>query len=171
MAQQKNSTSPRKLHRLHGGLHLPDNKQQSIGSTVEKARLPQQLIIPLSQHIGEPAEALVKVGDPVLKGQMIGKSQGYISAPVHAPTSGVVTAVEAYPVPHPSASRLTASLSKAMVKSAGASCLRRSLTMNHRNPAYCASGYAVPVSSVWGGRPFPPASRPTPALAIQFTPW
>ncbi|MEJ1383966.1 MAG: electron transport complex subunit RsxC [Candidatus Sedimenticola sp. (ex Thyasira tokunagai)] len=102
MQQVKNSTQPRKLYRFHGGIHLPDNKKQSIGLAVEKARLPQQLIIPLSQHMGEPAEVLVKVGDHVLKGEIIGKPQGYISAPVHAPTSGVVTAVEARPVPHPS---------------------------------------------------------------------
>ncbi|MES9884585.1 MAG: electron transport complex subunit RsxC [Sedimenticola sp.] len=102
MQQLKNSSQPRKLHRFHGGLHLPDNKQQSAGSTVKKAQLPQRLIVPLSQHIGQPAEAMVNVGDHVLKGEMIGKSQGYISAPVHAPTSGVVTAVAVHPVPHPS---------------------------------------------------------------------
>lgn len=94
--------SPRRLHRFHGGLHLPDKKQQSTGSEVVPTPLPGQLTLPLSQHIGEAAEPQVKVGDKVLKGQLIASPQGYISAPVHAPTSGVVTAIESYPIPHPS---------------------------------------------------------------------
>jgi electron transport complex protein RnfC len=60
------------------------------------------LTVPLRQHIGAIAKPLVQAGDRVLKGQMIGQPDGYISAAVHAPTSGVVAAVEQRPVPHPS---------------------------------------------------------------------
>jgi electron transport complex protein RnfC len=61
------------------------------------------LYIPLQQHVGKPAEPLIKVGDHVLKGQLLAYSQGAISAPIHAPTSGIIVDVSDYPAPHPSA--------------------------------------------------------------------
>lgn len=90
------------LYRFNGGLHLPDNKSQSLTLPLEKAALPKRLIIPLHQHIGQSTEPLVKVGDHVLKGDMLAKPQGYVSAPVHAPSSGTVVAIETLPIPHPS---------------------------------------------------------------------
>ena len=98
------SSKPRDhlLHRFHGGLHLPDNKHQSTSLPVEKASLPKRLLLPLQQHIGEPAEPLVAVGERVLKGQMIAAAQGLISAPVHASSSGTVVEIGDHPVPHPS---------------------------------------------------------------------
>ena len=92
----------RPLYRFHGGLHLPDNKTQSTTLPVEKAALPKKLYLPLQQHIGEPAEPVVKAGERVLKGQMIAAAQGLISAPVHAPSSGTVLEIADYPIPHPS---------------------------------------------------------------------
>jgi len=88
--------------RIHGGLHLDANKTQSLQQPLRSASVPGQLYIPLSQHIGEAAEPLVEVGDKVLKGQLIARSPGYISAPVHASSSGKVVAIGDYPVPHPS---------------------------------------------------------------------
>ncbi len=90
------------LYRFNGGLHLPDNKSQSLKLPLEKAALPKRLTIPLQQHIGESAEPLVSVGDHVLKGDMLAKPHGYISAPVHAPSSGTVVAIDTLPIPHPS---------------------------------------------------------------------
>lgn len=90
------------LYRFNGGLHLPDNKSQSLSLPLEKSVLPKRLIIPLQQHIGEGAEPLVKVGDQVLKGDMLAKPHGYVSAPVHAPSSGTVVAIDVLPIPHPS---------------------------------------------------------------------
>ncbi|MCW8847909.1 MAG: electron transport complex subunit RsxC [Sedimenticola sp.] len=90
------------LHRFNGGLHLPENKALSLTLPLQKAAIPKQLTVPLQQHIGEMAEPLVKVGDQVLKGQMLAKPQGYISAPVHAPSSGTVVAIDLLPIPHPS---------------------------------------------------------------------
>jgi len=69
---------------------------------VRQALLPELLILPLQQHIGEIAKPLVSAGDQVLKGQMIAAPQGLISAPVHAASSGVVIGIEDRPVPHPS---------------------------------------------------------------------
>ncbi|PLY14294.1 MAG: electron transport complex subunit RsxC [Sedimenticola sp.] len=96
------SVSNRKLFHFHGGLHLPDNKSQSTGDPVRKAPIPARLIVPLQQHIGEIAEPLVTVGERVLKGQLIARAQGYISAPVHAPTSGTVADIAEHLIPHPS---------------------------------------------------------------------
>lgn len=56
--------------------------------------LPKQLVLPVSQHIGAPSKPIVAVGDDVLKGQMIAQAGGYVSVPMHAPTSGKVIAIE-----------------------------------------------------------------------------
>lgn len=92
----------RKLWHFHGGLKLEGHKQNSMTDPVEKAPIPPQLIIPIQQHIGAPAEPVVSVGDKVKKGQVIAEMQATVSAPVHAPTSGTISAIEDRPVPHPS---------------------------------------------------------------------
>ncbi len=92
----------RKTWDIHGGIHPPENKTQSLGDAITPAALPAELVIPLSQHIGAPAKPIVKVGDPVLKGQCIAEPAGFVSLPVHASSSGTVTAVEERAVPHPS---------------------------------------------------------------------
>lgn len=89
-----------------GGIHPPDNKQWSAHKPIEDCPLPEEFIVPLSQHIGAPAVACVEVGDKVRRGQMIGAAKGFVSVPVHAPTSGEVAAVEARP--HPSGNPLPA---------------------------------------------------------------
>jgi electron transport complex protein RnfC len=92
----------RRLWTFHGGLHLPDHKAESSGPAIRAAAMPKCLVIPLQQHIGEAAEPVVKPGDAVRKGQLIAKAKGYVSAALHAPTSGVVTEVAEHAVPHPS---------------------------------------------------------------------
>jgi electron transport complex protein RnfC len=88
------------LKTFPGGLHPPESKQATAHKPIEQSPLPQELILPLSQHIGAPAEACVQAGDFVLKGEVIGKAKGFVSVPVHASTSGEVIAVE--PRLHPS---------------------------------------------------------------------
>ena len=92
----------RKIFSFHGGIHPPENKHQSLRSPIAAAGIPAQLVIPLSQHIGAPASPVVAVGDRVLKGQMIAEPQGFVSVPVHAPTSGSVVAIEDRLIAHPS---------------------------------------------------------------------
>ena len=88
--------------KIHGGFRLDANKSQSLRIPLRQARIPERLFVPLSQHIGEADEPLVEVGDSILKGQPIARSLSYISAPVHAPTSGRIIDIGAYPIPHPS---------------------------------------------------------------------
>lgn len=85
-----------------GGIHPPENKQQSLTLPIGELPIPNQLVVPLSQHIGAPATACVKVGETVLKGQKIANAKGPLSVGVHAPTSGTVSAIEDRPVAHSS---------------------------------------------------------------------
>ncbi len=64
--------------------------------------IPPELVLPLSQHIGAPASPVVAVGERVLAGQLIAEAPGFVSAPLHAPTSGTVTAIEERLIAHPS---------------------------------------------------------------------
>lgn len=91
-----------KIWDIHGGIHPTENKQQSLTGPIQAVPLPPTLILPLSQHIGAPATPVVSVGDKVLKGQMIATAKGFVSAPVHAPSSGVISAIEERAVPHAS---------------------------------------------------------------------
>ncbi|MBI1174982.1 MAG: electron transport complex subunit RsxC [Sideroxydans sp.] len=92
-----------KLYHFHGGVHPPANKTQSTQTPIAQAAMPPRLVIPLHQHAGGTAtRPAVKVGDRVLKGQVIGLPEGRISSAVHASTSGTVTAIDLQPVAHPS---------------------------------------------------------------------
>lgn len=91
-----------KLFRFRGGVHPEAHKIPSAVKPIEDLPLPRRLYIPLQQHIGAPAESEVNVGQHVFKGQLLAHSQGVISAPVHAPTSGTVAAIGDFTAPHPS---------------------------------------------------------------------
>jgi len=90
------------LHRFPGGLELPGNKAMSTGRPVRIAPVPRELIIPLSQHIGEPSTPLVEAGQHVRRGEAIAEPASAISAALHAPTSGTIAAIEDRLIPHPS---------------------------------------------------------------------
>ena len=91
-----------KLSRFNGGIHLDDHKSESLTRPVQVAPLPNQLIMPLKQHIGESNKPLINVGDRVLRGQLIAGSSSPISAPVHASTSGIVRSIGPHLVAHAS---------------------------------------------------------------------
>jgi electron transport complex protein RnfC len=89
---------------IRGGVHTVEHKTETCNKAiVTDFPLPKKFYIPLQQHVGKPAEPLIKVGERVLKGQLLAYSQGAVSAPVHAPTSGIIVDVSDYPAPHPSA--------------------------------------------------------------------
>lgn len=91
-------------NRIRGGVHAEEHKAATTALPIATDfPLPKKLYIPLQQHVGKPAEPMIKVGEKVLKGQLLAYSQGMISAPVHAPSSGIILDVNDYPAPHPSA--------------------------------------------------------------------
>lgn len=102
MSLAQSKSGKRRLWSFNGGIHPVQNKEFSNQTPCMPASLPTVLKLPLHQHIGAPAISIVNIGDDVLKGQMIAKAKGYVSAPVHAPTSGKVIDIGNYPIPHPS---------------------------------------------------------------------
>lgn len=84
------------------GVHPDDHKRPAADAALRSMPIPARLHVPLAQHLGAPARPCVRVGDHVLKGQLIAEPQGAISAPVHAPTSGTVSAIGEIVAPHPS---------------------------------------------------------------------
>ena len=85
-----------------GGVHPDGRKHLSNQTAIDTLPIPKQLVIPVKQHIGTAGTCLVAVGDSVLKGQTLTSSPHPFSVPVHAPTSGVVTAIEERTTAHPS---------------------------------------------------------------------
>ncbi|MEZ8201788.1 electron transport complex subunit RsxC [Vibrio splendidus] len=85
-----------------GGVHPAENKKQSNTTDIVHARLPEEIVLPVKQHIGKPGNLLVAAGDTVLKGQQLTALDTGFTLPVHAPTSGVVTAIEPRTTAHPS---------------------------------------------------------------------
>ena len=90
------------LFKFKGGVKPETHKAPSLQAAIGTAPIPAQLIVPLHQSIGGTPQPLVKAGDKVLKGQRIGEADKWVSAAVHAPTSGSVIAVETRLAAHPS---------------------------------------------------------------------
>lgn len=95
-----------KLLTFPGGIHPKYNKAISIREPLREGPLPDRVIIPFSQHTGAPNEPLVKKGDYVEEGQVIGTSPSFISSPVHSSVFGTVKEIhkEFHPVLGPSLS-------------------------------------------------------------------
>ena len=94
--------SAKKIFPFHGGVHPPENKAQSTQLPIGQLALPEKLVLPLRQHVGNIPKVKVQVGDYVLKGQLIAEAEGTVSAAIHAPTSGTIAAIEDAIIPHPS---------------------------------------------------------------------
>ncbi|MFO7870106.1 MAG: electron transport complex subunit RsxC [Kiritimatiellia bacterium] len=82
-----------------GGVHPACRKSATRDKPVREMPLPETLTVSMAQHMGAPAGPVVKKGDSVLRGQLIGEAAGFISAAVHAPTSGTVESVKGAPTP------------------------------------------------------------------------
>jgi Na+-translocating ferredoxin:NAD+ oxidoreductase subunit C len=91
-----------RLWRFNGGLKLDARTAPAAVQPIGTVPVPARLVLPLSQHVGQPAEPVVAVGERVLKGQPIARPSGYIAAKVHASSSGTVVEISDHPVPHPS---------------------------------------------------------------------
>lgn len=77
-----------------GGIHPYDGKDLSKDKPIQDILPGNELVYPLSQHIGAPAKAIVAKGDRVLAGQKIAESGGFVSAPIYATVSGTVKTIE-----------------------------------------------------------------------------
>ncbi len=80
-------------HLFSGGCHPPENKDATRDLPLRPAKSPPFVAVSFSQHIGKPSTPLVKIGERVLRGQMIAQSQGFVSAPAHASVSGTAKGV------------------------------------------------------------------------------
>ncbi|MDH5301446.1 MAG: electron transport complex subunit RsxC [Gammaproteobacteria bacterium] len=94
-----------KLFSFFGGIKVPSYKESTCDLPSQRAPIPSRLILPLHQHIGSSAEVVVQPGEKVLKGQLIARATEYVSATLHAPTSGTVVSIDDQVVPHPSGMR------------------------------------------------------------------
>jgi len=83
-----------------GGTHPPGNKGLASGAAVVTIPAPEVVTVPLCQHLGAPSKPVVKPGDEVRKGSVIGEQNGFISLPTHSPVNGKVLRVENVPMPH-----------------------------------------------------------------------
>lgn len=76
-----------------GGIHPPDNKI-TANSAIKYLDIPERVTIPVSQHIGAPAEIIVTKGDYVKTGQVIATSKGFISSNIHSSVSGRINKID-----------------------------------------------------------------------------
>ncbi len=79
------------------GVFLPHYKESTENEPIESISMPEEIVMPMSQHVGAPCNPTVSVGDQVNIGQKIGESLTMISAPIHSSVDGVVTSIELRP--------------------------------------------------------------------------
>lgn len=100
MPEARATVSPG-LHGFHGGLQLEGHKAPACERPVGEMPLVEEYVLPLHMHIGAPAIPVVAVGDHVHRGQLLARPDDFISAAIHAPTSGTIQAIEPRGLPHP----------------------------------------------------------------------
>ncbi|MDX9990000.1 electron transport complex subunit RsxC [Thiothrix unzii] len=83
--------------RFSHGIHPRYHKDATRGKAIQRLAFPPRLIVPVAQHIGAPAKPVVNVGQEVLRGQIIAEADGFMSVPVHAPATGVVSSIGLMP--------------------------------------------------------------------------
>jgi electron transport complex protein RnfC len=88
------------------GVHPPEHKELTAHRPIRRLPYPTEVVIPLRQHAGKPAKLVVREGDRVLRGDVIGEADGFVSAPVHASASGRIVEIGLWP--HPDGSMDTA---------------------------------------------------------------
>lgn len=102
----KESVVRRGTWTFRSGIHPHDHKEYSQNRGIEPASVPDKVAVLLSQHIGAVCTAEVSKGDTVEKGQVVGSSEAFVSAPVHSPVHGKVKDISL--VSHPVLGRETA---------------------------------------------------------------
>jgi Na+-translocating ferredoxin:NAD+ oxidoreductase subunit C len=84
----------RLLPTFRHGIVPPPNKEATRGAAIRQFPFAPELIVPLLQHAGNAAVPVVREGDTVVRGQLLGSADGDFSVPVHAPASGRVRRIE-----------------------------------------------------------------------------
>jgi len=88
-----------KIKTFQGGTHPPEFKELAEGKQIEELPLPDEVFIPLIQHIGAPCQPVVEKGDEVTTGQIIGEGEGFVTSTIHATISGKVKTIDKFPSP------------------------------------------------------------------------
>ncbi len=96
----------RRFFSFRHGVHPPESKELTAALPTRRMPFPDEIVLPLRQHAGKPARAIVKVGDRVERGDKVAEADGFVSVPVHASAAGTVT--EIGPHAHPGGSFATA---------------------------------------------------------------
>jgi len=131
-----------------GGVHPSENKL-SGAKPIEVLPLPDVVTIPLAQHIGAPAVAKVAKGDKVVTGQLIAEAGSFMSANIHAPVSGTVTAVDMVP------NGQGRSSARATTGPRESTARRRSSASVRSRHRRSSPGSRTPASSAWAARRSP----------------
>lgn len=80
-------------YKFYGGVHPLPNKNLTSDGAIKRVFVPKKVVLPLSQHTGSPAEAIVKPGDAVNVLSGVAKATGFVSSPIHAPISGKIAKI------------------------------------------------------------------------------
>ena len=83
--------------RFRHGVHPPEFKELTASIPIRRMPFPDEVVLPLTQHTGKPAKPIVRAGDRVERGDLIGEADGFISSPIHASATGTVTGVNLWP--------------------------------------------------------------------------
>jgi Na+-translocating ferredoxin:NAD+ oxidoreductase subunit C len=82
------------------GVHPPECKETTEDKAIRRLPFASEFIIPLSQHLGAPAKAIVREGQEVVRGEPIAEAGGFVSVPMHAPVTGIVDHIGLAPAPN-----------------------------------------------------------------------
>ncbi|WP_251360123.1 electron transport complex subunit RsxC [Kangiella sp. TOML190] len=102
LIERSNYSSEIPVYQIPGGVHPTEHKTQSNSQAIAKLPLADELVINLKGQAGNRTLPVVAIGDKVLKGQVIAESDGVFSSFYHAPSSGLIKAIEQRPIAHPS---------------------------------------------------------------------
>jgi len=81
------------------GVHPPEDKDRTAALPIRRMPFPTEVVIPLRQHAGKAAKLVVHEGQHVLRGDVLGESDGFVSVPVHASASGTIVEIGLWPHP------------------------------------------------------------------------
>jgi len=143
-----------KLFRIRGGVHPDYRKERTRENPIIALPMPRILCLPLKQHVGAAAKAVVTSGKRVKKGELLARASGAVSAPIHAPTSGYVVDIVDQTAPHPSGLPQKTIMLRSDGKDEWGE-LPGSRIRSPRTPAKSTRGLPPPGSLAWAARRFP----------------